>query len=418
MVTYARNVVDIVPAQTHIEVLANQSVVFRADHARAMAIDGVSLTVVSDKYKLWQWHAQRKIGHHVLVLECEYDDDIQLVAVGCADESLHHEFVTALRDHLYSIDPRLCLGQYAWQSIGLQRSVFESLMGMTSESFLSTVHRLMQSQPMHTLHEWQGDRATELRMDRLAVRDGGVVPLANDPTVQPGQRTSVALMYHVIDRLESMDSVHVPLTTAIRQRLFAPISITPVLRDLLRRADDALALSRRSIAQGDMQQTADISLLYERWVWISVLHALGCDLVQIPSIIDSKHIYTSRTGVMCAYQRRLAPVQAVTGWSRDGRVAVPDVMLWQMYDESRCRALIIDAKCSLGARTPNATALNDVTAYLRRVGVGGDDPDGAMLVHPGDMAQQWPSGLTVVGTHGIVSEVLAAVVHNWVNSTK
>jgi hypothetical protein len=110
-------------------------------------------------------------------------------------------------------------------------------------------------------------------------------------------------------------------------------------------------------------------------------------------------------------------VQALTGWSRDGRVAVPDVMLWQTYEESRCRALIIDAKCSLGVRTPDTTALNEVTAYLRRIGVGSDDPDGAVLVYPGDVAEQWPSGLTVVGTNGITSEVLSSVVHNWVNGT-
>lgn len=405
--------VDITPTQTHAVVLSHLHLVLQAEHAHTLVIDGVQLQRVSGSTTMWQWYTQRKVGRHVLVVE--RDDAVQVVAIECIDASKHGSFVATLRDSLYEIDARLCHGQSAWNSVGVQRSVFEALIGMTSDTFLRAILQLIESSSSPTLHEWQGDRPVQLRVDRVVLRDSSIVPLTHKSAEQRNQHASIALLRQVIDAITPaadytlMEHIH-----KVRQRLLSPLSVSTALNELLARASHALALSRRSMVHGEMRQTADIALLYERWVWVVVLRALGCDVARISQLIDGDREYLSDDGIMCAYQRRLAPTLAMTGWSRDGRVAVPDVMLWQVHDASRCRSLILDAKCSLDSYTPDPVALNDVTAYLRRVGVGKGDPDAAVLVHPGHVAQRWPSGLIVVGTSGVEADPVIALVRSWV----
>jgi hypothetical protein len=414
MPTRTSHFVDITPMHTHIVLLSQMQLLLSADHARAMTIDGVHLPAVAGNARMWQWHTYRRIGHHVLVIDS--DDGVQVVTVECVDASTHQGFVGALRDSLAAIDPRLCIGQSAWQTVGLQRATFESLLGMTCESFLRLVLRVMHTSPPQLLQEWQGDTSARMRLDRVVVRDATVVPLVNQSAPQRNQHGVIAQLVCVVDALESkQNGAHSVLIQAIRQHLLGPVAVTYELADVVRQADMALARSRQSFAHGEMRQTADVAMLYERWVWVSVLTVLGCDVAEIPGLLEGNRIFVSDTGVYCAYQRRLAPILDMTGWSRDGRIAIPDVMLWQMHDAVHCRALIIDAKCSLTASMPDATAYNDVTAYLRRIGMGTSDPDAAVLVHPGSQTEHWPSGLMVVGTRGVMIDGLIQVVQQWVN---
>ncbi|MFN5060385.1 MAG: hypothetical protein ACK5GU_10745 [Chloroflexota bacterium] len=412
MATQTSHFIDIAPTQTHVVLLSHLHLVLQAERAHTLSIDGVLLQRVSGSTTMWQWHTHRRVGHHVMVIE--RDDDVQVVAIECVDSSAHGAFVRALSDGLFAIDARLCLGHSAWQTVGIQLSLFESLIGMTCEAFLRTILRLMHSSAPQALHEWQGETPAQLRVDRVVLRDSTIVPFTHKSAEPRNKHASISLLRQVIDGIaQSADYPHLELINMIRQRLLSPITVHTELTELIERANHALTLCRRSNLHGDMRQTADVALLYERWVWIVVLRALGCDATQIPHLINGNREYLSDAGIMCAYQRRLAPTEAMTGWSRDGRVAVPDVMLWQVCDATRCRSLIIDAKCALGRDAPDAVALNDVTAYMRRVGVGREDPDAAVLVHPGTVGQRWPSGLILIGTNGAEADSLVALVRSW-----
>ncbi|MFZ9857531.1 MAG: hypothetical protein ACO3F2_04260 [Roseiflexaceae bacterium] len=414
MSTRITHVVEISSGQSHVVVLSNQRLMFQSEDARDMLIDGVRLSVVSGA-QLWQWQTYRRVGQHVLVIH--RDTSIQIVSIECIDKDVHQSFVDTLRDQLHAIDARLCMGNSAWHSLGFSLSNVESLLGMTCDTMLQVILRAMDAPPINTLHEWRGDTPNHLRIDRVIVREETVIPYVYEARMHHNHQEYMAMLVQFLDVIEPVS--HSELREhirSVRQRILSPLFIHHTLAQYINHAYQALSVSRRAMTQGELQHTADVALLYERWVWIMVLKAMGCDDMRIGQLIDGDRTFVSQTGVTCAYQRRLLPMQTATGWSRDGRVAIPDVMLWQTYGENCCRALILDAKCSMATNAPTANALNDITAYLRRIGIGDADPDVAVLVHPGDEIQRWPSGVVVLGTNGLDTHMLDTVVHKWITN--
>lgn len=404
--------VEITATQTHIVVLSNKRLILHIADAHAVSINGVALTLVSAEQQLWAWYTQRRVGRHLLMIS--RDTSVQMVSIECVAESAHHDVILALRDMLSVIDARLCAGQSALQSTGVSHAVFASLIGMTVESFVRLLARYTQTPLPVSLHEWHGEGPAQLRMDRVVVRDATLVPLAyQSERAQHGQEI-ITRMVAMLQALEpGADYLVRTAIQQIRQRISTPFHISHALVDLVTIGHHALAQSQRSTVNGALQQTADVALLYERWVWVVVLRALGCTDARMRQLIDGQSDFCSDTGVICAYQRRLGTTPNATGWSRDGRVAVPDVLLWQSVDGGSTRMCIIDAKCSFDANSPDYNAQNDVTAYLRRVGVGDADPEVAVLVHPGRGVHTWPSGLVELGTEGIHEEQLIEFVRAW-----
>jgi hypothetical protein len=404
--------VEVTPAHTHIVVLANRHILFEAHDALAVAMNGVRLSLVSAEKSLWSWQSHRRIGWHVLTID--WGGRIQVVPVECISASLHNDFVVELRDALCAIDERLCLGRAAWQSFMPQQSLFESLIGMTSESLLQEIVQFLQKPAPSRLSEWQGDAPARLRMDQFVLRESMIVPFAYQQNQNVHQDRYIDMLTQLLLFVESFRDIRVStLIQAIRQRLVATVPLSSGLIELIEHAVQATQLTRRPAHHGEIRQTADIALLYERWVWVMVLRSLGCTLTDVRMAIESGCDVHIDSTVMCAYQRRLLPTYNPTGWSRDGRIAIPDVMLWQSIDAQTTRVLIIDAKCSLAASAPDATALNDVTAYLRRIGAGVASPDAAVLIHPGSESHRWPSGLMVVGTNGLDTQALVSTVQAW-----
>lgn len=406
--------VEVATTQTHIVVSTHKRLILHIADARAVAINGVSLTLVSVEKQLWIWHTQRKVGRHLMLIS--RDLSTQLVFIECVAETAHRDLIMALRDALSAIDTRLCAGQSALQSTSVNHAVFASLIGMTVESYVRSILRYIHTPSLTSLHEWQGDGQVELRMDRVVVRDATPVPLAYQYTSQHKEQVIASHLLDILQALEpSADYLVYDTIQQIRQRVSTSMHASHALVDLVAEGYHAIAQSWRPAVTGEVQQTADVALLYERWVWVTVLRALGCTSSQMRLLLNGHGEFCSDAGVMCAYQRRLANTPNETGWSRDGRVAVPDVMLWQVKTNGTVRACIIDAKCSFDANSPDQTAQNDVTAYLRRVGVGNCDPDVAVLVHPGGGLNAWPSGLIELGTDGIHEEPIVQFVHTWIH---
>lgn len=405
--------VEVTPLHTHLVVLSNKRLLIQAADAESVMINGVLLTSVAAEKYLWVWHTQRRVGRHLLAIT--RGTHMQIVMVECIADTAYQDVVMLLREQLAAIDERLCMGQSAWHTTGIHHAVFTSLLGMSVETLLQDIWRYLQAPPAQTLQEWQGDSHTQLRIDRIVMHDATLVPLAYQAHTQQRRHEAIALLLQVLQALEQDADYHVvALMNHVRQRLLTPVHITQEFADVVVRVYNALGQSQRPSAHGGLQHTADVALLYERWVWVTVLRALGCSDSKMRQLIDGKTEFCSDTGVMCAYQRRLATTPNVTGWSRDGRMAIPDVMLWQLTDAQTWRACIIDAKCSFDANGPDHTAQNDVTAYLRRVGVGDTNPDAAVLVHPGTGLHSWSSGLIELGTDGVKAEQLSRFVHSWV----
>lgn len=405
--------VEVTPLHTHLVVLSNKRLVIQVADAESVMINGILLTSMSAEKHLWVWHTQRRVGRHLLAITRV--THIQIVMVECIADSAYQDVVMLLREQLAVIDERLCMGQSAWHTIGINNAVFTSLMGMSIETLLQDILRYLQAPPAQTLQEWQGDSHTPLRIDRVVMHDSTLVPLAYQAHTQQRRHEAIALLLQVLQALEQDAEYQVvALINHVRQRLLTPVHITQGLVDVVARTYAALEQSQRPTMHGGVQHTADVALLYERWVWVTVLRALGCSDAQMRQLIDGNAEFCSDAGVMCAYQRRLATTPNVTGWSRDGRMAIPDVMLWQLTDTQTWRACIIDAKCSFDVNGPDHAAQNDVTAYLRRIGMGDVDPDAAVLVHPGTGIQSWPSGLIELGTDGANAEQLSQFVQAWV----
>jgi hypothetical protein len=414
MVSPTHQYIELTPTQSHLVVLSNMQLMFHVAGANSLSINGVRIAPVSIEQQMWGWQTYRRIGRHVLLID--RGTQVQKVDVECVSHTIHHDLVVDLYAALYTIDERLCMGAHAWVSLTGNRSSFESLIGMTCETVLRTVLPSLQSTNAMMLREWEGDTPTQMRLDRIILRDAGIVPLTDQPELDRNDQLYRPIIQRMLQYIESFGdrelAMHVQLA---RQRMLAPITLTPFVGQLLMQVDHAITMSRYRAMAGAVRPTADIALLYERWVWVGVLRALGCDDTQIRVAIDNHGVFCTETGVMCAYQRRLYPTLASTGWSRDGRIAIPDVMLWQTVDTGISRALIVDAKCSLTSKTPDASSINDCTAYLRRIGVGNADPDAVVLVHPGSESHQWPSGLVVVGTKGVDLHPLIQTVLRWVD---
>lgn len=406
--------IEITATQTHIVVLSNKRLILHIADAHVVLINGVALAPVSVEQQLWVWHTSRRIGRHLLMIT--RDTSVQIVTIECVSESVHHDVIMLLREKLSAIDVRLCAGQSALHATGVSHAEFAACIGMSVESFVRLIARYTHSPLPHSVHEWYGDGPVQLRMDRVVVRDATVVPFAyrSERDEQHG-RVIISRLCNILQALEPNADYQVrDVIQEIRQRLLTPFHLSHAFVDLVTIAYQAVAQSLQPAVNGTLQLTADVALLYERWVWIVVLRALGCSENRLQQLIREGGDFCSDSGVMCAYQRRLVNTPNETGWSRDGRVAVPDVMLWQVMRNGTARACIIDAKCSFDARSPDQAAQNDVTAYLRRVGVGDSDPDVAVLVHPGHGLHKWPSGLIEVGTDGLHEATLVQIVHSWV----
>jgi DNA-binding phage protein len=414
MVSPTHQYIELTPTQSHIVVLSNMQLMLHVDGADSLSINGVRLVPIAIEQQMWSWQTHRKIGRHVLLID--RGTQVQVVDIECVSHTNHRDLVVDLYAALSAIDERLSMGAHAWVSLTGSRSSFESLIGMTCETLLRTVIPSVQPTNTTILREWEGNTHTQMRLDRIILRDAGIVPLADQPELDRNDQFNSAIIQRMLQYIESFGDGSLAMQVQLaRQRLLAPISFAPSVSQLLMQVEHAISMSRYRASGGAMRPTADIALLYERWVWVGVLRALGCDDTQIRVAIDNHGVICTESGVMCAYQRRLYPTLASAGWSRDGRIAIPDVMLWQTVDTGISRALIVDAKCSLTSNTPDASAINDCTAYLRRIGFGNADPDAVVLVHPGGESHRWPSGLVVVGTKGVDLHPLIQTVLRWVH---
>jgi len=119
--------------------------------------------------------------------------------------------------------------------------------------------------------------------------------------------------------------------------------------------------------------------------------------------------------VWCGYQPRIAPdAHGRELWSRDDRLAIPDVVVACHDAHQGWRAVVFDAKYSMVHQQPTGQARNDVSAYRVRIGVGDRVPDWAALIHPGTQQATHVSGLHVYGTQHAPWSEITATIHAWI----
>lgn len=410
---HTQSFVEITADMSHV-VVADDNVMFICVHAMTMSVDGHILARVTDAGHRWVWQSTQRTP--ISLLTVIFPDGIQYVTIERMLGLNARELVTQLYTELRKVDARLCVGQSAWITLHINLVPFESALGMTVIAWLRQLLNLLGTTDRGVLRVWDGEPTYYLRPDYIAVHDARAIPLqkiqahAPDGDVYRSHLATILTVLHEIVEYEQLRVVE-----ECTQAVMRPMRLHPALMRHIDLAMHALTSAQGRAPRGYIHETANIALLYERWVWVTVLQALGCTTQDIQTGIT--HGYTtrmqSRHNVWCGYQRRLMQVPSITGWSRDERVAIPDIMMWYTHDGNTYHALIIDAKFSLLHERPSNDAMNDCTAYLRRIGVGQADPDGVVLVHPGNGYHEWPSGLVMVGSDGIDGTRLHRAVAMW-----
>lgn len=409
--------IDITKSTANAVVIARQQIQIYAPGARSLTLNGHTLTLLLAD--VWVWHCHRRIGRHLLLVD--WEDETHVVIIDCVGSDRHHAFVHTLLQELSAIDQRLCWGRVAWQTFGGVRQCFESQLGMPSAHFFAQISQAMQAPHHGEVRNWHGELPAKVRADIVSVHDAVALPMVEQNVMRHEVQLFHRQLHQLVQWCESFADAELQSLLdlcALQSRLLR--TITPQLAQLIRLGMHALEACLRSDTTPLVAQTADVAVLYERWVWVVSMIACGWSVEAVQALVQcqtlSCDVVLTREQVWCGYQRRLFANYAETGWSRDGRTAIPDVMIWSLTADRTYQCLIIDAKLSLTHDAPDGQSRNDVTAYLRRIGMGATSPDYAVLVHPGTTTVVWPSGLVEVGTQGLQRDLLIQLIQRWLVS--
>lgn len=416
--TYATpHIIEITSDVTNIDILPAQMYVINALGAVTVTVQNHQLAPLDRASFCWLWQRSHTCWWAMLIVD--WGEMVQYVNLNIIKDEKRQSDLSQVIAQLVAIDPRLCVGQSEWFRMMQQRDSFESRMGASCIQICHTLVRLIAQSTQNSVQEWRGGDDATLRFDRIGI---------NTPTLQPIPMAEEPRIGVLLSRHEQMQlaafmqfcALHYEVTAdaiwhRLRQRLMQPVGWNQSLAYKITQISQALAQSRKLDTTGSTFHTADASVLYERWVWVTALCACGVTAPQITASIDAgaTDAMSIDSDTWCGYQRRLLPQQHTSAWSRDGRVAIPDVIIWHRCGPDDECGFVIDAKYSTVHETPSAQACNDVTAYIRRIGIGVHDPIAALLVHPGVQSEVWPSGLVIVGTGGINSAPIEGAIHHW-----
>lgn len=400
----AAHVIDISPDHTHIMVYPRQMYVISVPDAHGVWVDGMQLSQLPHDAHFWMWYRNNLTMTQLLLIERA--QVVQHVVVEVVHDTTTHN-VSKLISALREIDERLCVGRSHWFGQTHQRTLFEQTLGMSLQSALHTLLVLMGQRVIGSWQEWQGNPPIEIRFDRVGVNGNVSVPMSYDPSVTHDLphayrlQLSVLLRYCRLLHDDTLNSLLVQIDRVLQH----PVLSQQMLVDFIEQLMLAHQRSTQPVHSEQQFMSADVALLYERWVWAQVVLSCGIRVDVLRELLRNglADCIEIAPHSWCAYQRRLTPVAHAAGWSRDMRVAIPDIMLWRQFEDGCYQGIIIDAKYSHSQKAPSAQAMNDVTAYLRRIGIGEADPIGAVLVHPGGGVEHWPSGVHMIGTNGFES---------------
>lgn len=404
-------------APTNAVVAHGQTVLIDAPtHIRSLQIGGHALRR-DDQQAWWVWHVPRRMGMLWL-----FADDAPVMTIEIVAHEAYHDAATAWYRCVHAIDPRLTLPSRYWQLAGIRRTdLEEAFAGASINDILWMLMRMYDDAHMAPLEPWHGDIRRLPRLDRQGVHgDAGGWLVAADaqyPVSAALQRAlfqAISVIRPLCDRDELAQCQLV--SACVQQRVLVRTAAQlHRLNDWAQRILELLV----SHQPGSMARPSpDLALLYERWVWVNVLACVVGDAV-VPDLVRSAldtagtaRIATS-AHAWCGYQPRLVPRPHDELWSRDDRMAIPDVVIARKDARERWRTLVFDAKYSLIHRQPTAQARNDVSAYAVRIGVGDGVPDWVALVHPGEQNAQYASGLRIYGTAHALWDELAHTIHAW-----
>jgi hypothetical protein len=409
-------VLEFLPTTSHCVVESQQRIIVIADGADVVMVDGVMLPMLLHPMVHWIWYVDRTHGwHQVTVI---WPETTTTVMVECISDSTHRQFVTKLYAELRSVDERLCAGNATIRQVSCDRSTFESLIGASSVTCLAQILDTLGSPHRVTRDVWNGASLNGVRFDQVIFDGATLLPVQYTPESVFSVSDIQVLLEEVLQDFVTFSDAQIDrLVEDCRDVLTRLTRVSSQAHALLTMVVTALRRSRHPNPGSLYTRTVDVALLYERWVWIQSLLAFDVEHAHIRAMLDdsSSNAYAVTSNTWCGYQRRLTTTYSPFGWSRDGRVAIPDVLLWQQNADESYRALVIDAKCSLMSTRLGADALNDGTAYLRRIGIGNQNPDAVILVHPGTAHAVWPSGLITLGTDGIDSVMLREFIRRWLH---
>jgi|GEM_PF-5596146 len=395
-------------------VVAPQRLIVVAEGASSVAVNGVTLPMIQHPTPHWWWHLDRAQGWHLLTVD--WVDTHTTVMVECIHEVAQQQVVDELYAQLLRIDERLCAGKTVYRQFSCDRYAFESDMGMSSTDCLTRVRQSLEAPLRTTQSAWNGASPSGVRFDQVAFDGSSLLPVQHMPEHAYAQSDVQPLVDEIFHNVESFNDERLDrivaecraVLTRVTRVSSASVAYLTTIVAALRRC--------RLLNPGSLyHRTADVALLYERWVWVQSLFAFDIDDAGIRTVLDGSPPYDLGVSdsTWCAYQRRFTTTYSSMGWSRDGRIAIPDVYIWQQNADGSYRALVIDAKWSSRGSRLSADALNDGTAYLRRIGVGTHNPDAVLLVYPGDERAVWPSDLIVIGSNGLDGQRLRDAIQRW-----
>jgi hypothetical protein len=389
-------------------------------HIQEIMIGGQVLRY-DDVQSWWIWPVPRRMGRLWLIA-----DDVPVTTIEIVSHTAYQEATTAWYRCLHDIDPRLTQPSRYWQPSGIRRADLEDeFAGATVSEILQRVLHIYDDAHGASLEPWYGDLRRLPRLDRRGVHTsaGGFLVSSEPqqsvpPALQRSLLQALTLLRSLCDTGESARCAQV--MACVQQR----VTVRSVwqLHLLTDWAQRILALVVSHEPGSIEQPYPDLALLYERWVWAHVLecvvgHTAFPDLMRTALDTATTARIAVNAHVWCGYQPRIAPgAHGRALWSRDDRLAIPDVLIACHDAHQGWRAVVFDAKYSMGHQQPTGQARNDVSAYRVRIGVGDRVPDWAALIHPGDQQAQYASGLHVYGTQSDSWDEIATTIQTWLRN--
>lgn len=390
----------------------------------SVRIAGQALVYAAD-VSAWVWQVPRQVG--LLVLEVIHADGmvamtamIEITAVAA-----YHDAYTKWSNAVAAYDSRLLepAGHVLYRGLDRAR-VAQAWSGLGIHAMLRAVLALWQ-RSAHQERAWDGSALAIPRWDRLGVYAEPPGFVASEPTphllsAPQHQRVSTALDLVVPI---CVDATERQLCRDIRQHITLPVPLPSswAIGALVNWADTMHAVPMTATVPVIPAAAMDVALLYERWVWLQTMlcvappEAVGACLVEALDHGHSSHIRLS-DHVWCGYQHRISPGAPAHGlWARDYRVAIPDVVLGLTSAAGESRVICVDAKFRMQAGMPSASAVNDVTAYMARVGVGRHTPDAVVLVHAGLGWGRYASGLWMIDDSDVAWRQWRTWVQQWLS---
>jgi len=407
-------------APTTAAVAQGQTVLFDApSHVHELRIGG-HVVPRDPQLMWWRWQVPRHVGRLWV-----FADEVPVLTIDIVASESFQETATTWYRWLNAIDPRLTQPSRFWQPAGVRRTDLEdAFAGASLRDIVHMVARVYDDTAAPPVEPWYGDLRRMPRLDRQGVHtsDGGWLVGAEaqqtpSPVLQRSLLQALALVRPLCDQTEATYCEHVTARVRHGDRVHTRGDLH-LLSDWAHRI---LALVAPHEPGSVQSPQPDLALLYERWVWAHVLecvvgHTAFPDLMRTALDTATTARIAVNAHAWCGYQPRIEPQPHEELWSRDERVAIPDVVIVRPDPQRGWRALVFDAKWSMLHQYPTGHARNEVSTYLVRIGVGTGVPDWATLVHPGDQQAQYASGLHVYGTQSDSWDDIATTIQTWLRN--